>query len=162
MICSVDGCGRRTEAKGLCDKHYKRQYRHGSPLALKRREKGTGTISQGYIVRKENGEKKPEHVRIAERALGHALPAGALVHHADCNRSNNERSNLVICPSQAYHYLLHVRMRALDACGNPDWRRCHYCKTYDSQENLREREGRHHHLNCKNLYQQNYRTRVLP
>jgi hypothetical protein len=58
------------------------------------------------------------HVLRAERALGRRLPAGAIVHHAD--GSKRDDAPLVICQDQKYHALLHMRMRAKLAGGNPD------------------------------------------
>lgn len=61
-----------------------------------------------------------EHVLIAERALGHILPKGAVVHHVDHNERNNTPRNLVICQDTAYHMLLHTRERVVKAGGNPN------------------------------------------
>lgn len=83
-----------------------------------------------------NGKKNRAHVVIAEKALGHALPNGAEVHHFDGNRFNNSPQNLVICPSRAYHFLLHTRQKALNAVGNANWKRCRYCKKWDEPNNL--------------------------
>lgn len=33
LICSIPGCYKKTEAKGLCSAHYTRLRRHGDPLA---------------------------------------------------------------------------------------------------------------------------------
>jgi len=58
------------------------------------------------------GDKTQDVARfIAEQALGKPLPKGALVHHADGNALNNDPENLVICPDNAYHNLLHKRLR---------------------------------------------------
>jgi hypothetical protein len=92
-----------------------------------------------------------EHILIAERALGHYLPKGAEIHHVDENPANNERDNLVICQSVGYHKLLHQRLRALLACGNPDARKCTICKRYDRQHDIRAgRRGQAaYHNTCK-------------
>src|SRR5580765_2657984 len=83
-----------------------------------------------------------EHVVIAEQVLGKPLPRGAIVHHANGVHDDNRKSNLVICPSKAYHKLLHHRMRA-QALGLPlDWRMCGHCKQFDSPENMRARKTR--------------------
>jgi len=76
------------------------------------------------------------HRLLAETALGRPLPPGVEVHHADGDPANNSRGNLVLCEDRAYHKLLHQRRRALDASGDPEWRKCRFCKQYDAPENL--------------------------
>jgi len=79
---------------------------------LVRRANGTGCITdQGYIHIQNNWQKKMQHVLVAEKALGKSLPKGAVVHHVDEDKQNNDPRNLVICPNQAYHNLLHKRIR---------------------------------------------------
>jgi hypothetical protein len=62
---------------------------------------------------------KRVYVLIAEKALGHSQPLGALVHHVDEDRSNNKNSNLVILQSVSEHAQLHRRLRIKQAGGNP-------------------------------------------
>jgi hypothetical protein len=103
----------------------------------------------GYVI-----AAKLEHVAIAELALGRALPRGAVVHHVDHNRANNISMNLVICPSQSYHRLIHMREAALVACGHADWRMCKRCKKWDAIANLKYEKGEcHYHAACAAKHQ---------
>jgi hypothetical protein len=55
--------------------------------------------------------------------------------HFDRNKANNANSNLVICQDSAYHSLLHVRQRVIDAGGDPNTQRvcsaCEYALPFD-------------------------------
>jgi hypothetical protein len=99
--------------------------------------------AQGYVL---------EHVAVAEAALGGPLPPRAVVHHINRNREDNSRGNLVVCQDHAYHMLIHRRERALDACGNPNWRKCKHCGEYAdpaSAEVYTRPNGREaHHRTC--------------
>jgi hypothetical protein len=136
--------------------------RHGT-TDLVRRPNGTGTLSGGYKVLYVDGKRKQEHVVIAEKAIGRALAGGEVVHHVDMNGENNTPSNLVICPNDAYHALLHKRMRALDACGNANYERCGLCKQYDDPSNLENASTKGimpYHKACKSEYNRNYHRNV--
>lgn len=73
---------------------------------------------------------------VAENALGRTLPSSVQVHHVDGDKSNNKNSNLVICPNQAYHNLLHLRTDAINNGAPAYFRKCPYCKLYDDPENM--------------------------
>lgn len=92
---------------------------------------------------------------VAEKALGRKLPEGAVIHHVDEDRSNNASSNLVICPDESYHRLIHVRMRAMKACGNPDYRVCVICGKYDDPGQMQLKRnnynGSYRHPMCVSL-----------
>lgn len=77
-----------------------------------------------------------EHIIVAEKALGKFLPPSAEVHHVNEMKGDNRNNNLVICQDGAYHKALHSRMRALKACGNPNWKKCNICKQWDDPINL--------------------------
>jgi len=160
FVCTVDGCGLPHDAKGLCHSHYKRWKLHGDPLVVKAVPRGSARIDKrsGYRI----FNKTPEHRQVAEKALGHPLPPGAIIHHADEDRKNNDPSNLVVCPDNKYHRLIHQRLNSFNASGHYDWRKCPYCKRYDDPENMKkERTGyepRFVHALCRNLLQKTMRN----
>lgn len=110
----------------------------------------------------KKGRRVDQHVEIVESVIGHKLPKDAQVHHVDGNPRNNAKHNLLVCPSAAYHKLLHKRERALTACGNADWFKCIECKKWDAPENLYVYSGykpyAYHHI-CRNARQREYRWR---
>ena len=161
--CSVEGCTSTADhpVSGLCHMHYARVRRTGSATTGKRL-RGTGTVTAfGYVAIAKNGKKKQAHVLIVEALLGHALPAGAEVHHVNENKSDNTLTNLVVCPSRAYHKLLHQRQDAMTACGNPSHRKCPFCKEYGAPETMtHSKHGRHYyHAACKTAYGQSRRNK---
>ena len=112
-MCLVEGCKNSIiEAKGLCDKHYRRVLRYGR-LNLVRAENGKARTKtrNGYIRVNHNGRLIYEHIVIAEKALGRPLKRPEQVHHLNGIKSDNSPSNLVICPDQVYHKMLHRRSR---------------------------------------------------
>ena len=157
MTCSIEDCEKVAHRRGWCRLHYRRWLNHGNPMTLLRRAKGEGGFhSSGYWRFKKDGREFRAHILIAEAALGRKLKLSEIVHHVDCDRSNNKPGNLVLCPSQAYHALIHQRMRALDASGNAGFRKCKYCKNYNDPATMSEHKRKDgsdfHHRECENLY----------
>ena len=112
------------------------------------------------------GNGKRKHVVVAESALGREIPAGAIVHHIDGNGRNNTNDNLAIFPSESYHQLIHLRQRAFDACGHPEYRKCPFCKQWsDPQEmivvgDVPKRNKRYCHRKCKSEYERNRKAKA--
>lgn len=100
---------------------------------------------KGYIM---------EHILITEKINNGPLPRGAVVHHIDGNGLNNNENNLMIFQSSTEHNIYHRKERAFKICGHDDWRKCKYCKRYDSVENLHmELSGNGgYHKKCKKEY----------
>lgn len=149
--CIIEDCDGIGNRRGLCNKHRKRLRRYGDPRKTVYRPCGEGSLRvDGYWTHRIDGRPVLRHVLVAEKALGKRLPKGAQIHHVDGDRSNDANTNLVICDSVAYHRLLHIRQRALDACGHVRWRKCHICQKYDAPENLRfyEPSGLVRHIEC--------------
>ncbi len=157
--CTVVGCDKPHEARGWCAVHYQRWLHHGDPFYESRLPRGGGSVGgSGYFQR--NGVN--EHIRVAEQALGRPLPKGVQVHHVDNNRLNNAGTNLVICRDCSYHRLLHVRTKALDACGNANWRKCKFCRTYDDPIQMYGYpSGGYHHRACMNDYERQRKAKRL-
>lgn len=111
------GCGKATSiARMTCNSVGRvagqpNRFLVGHRVALKARYRSATGV---------RGSKTREHVIVAERALGKMLPSGAAVHHVNENGRDNRNCNLVICQDNAYHKLLHARMRVVKAGGNPD------------------------------------------
>lgn len=146
--CGVSGCDKKYYGKGYCQMHLRRLKRNGTTERVIAAQ-GSGSTMDGYRFVSVDGKSKRVHRLIAEEALGHPLPTGSIVHHADCDRANNIKSNLVICQDQGYHLLLHTRQRALDSCGNANYIKCWICKKYDSPENMADGNSYHRECNIK-------------
>jgi hypothetical protein len=106
---------------------------------------------QGYVS---------EHILIAEKALGKALPDGVEPHHVNEIKSDNRNENLVLCNDHKYHMLLHQRMRAYKACGHADWGKCWICKQWDSPQNLVNSRRIIYHKKCNNERSKSLYVRV--
>ncbi len=151
--CAIPGCSNRSHGHGLCLKHYGRIHRNGDPLKLVRNPMGGGGLdADGYWVTHKKGVRMPQHIQIAEKALGKQLPKDAQVHHVNEKRLDNVQSNLVICQNNAYHRLLHRRMGAIKAGMPARFRKCGYCHSYDDPLNLYLHGSSVHHRKCKTDY----------
>ena len=98
-------------------------------------QKGPGRPFTGNS-RKRIGDKLEHRVR-AEQALGKELPSSCPIHHPF-----GVDGPIVICESQEYHSLLHIRQRAYEATGNARKRKCRYCQQWDDPENMAKRPSR--------------------
>lgn len=117
-------CSRKCQGIGMSGESHPR-YNGGRVMS---KEEGYWIILAPKHPRANAGGYVPEHILRAEAALGHYLPEGAVVHHANGNKSDNRNENLVILPNLAYHILIHARMRRKQKYGDPNLKRCGRCK----------------------------------
>lgn len=152
-ICIIPDCGKPIKAKNMCNMHWKRDHIHGDPYYVNSyRKPGEGTFRNGYHLKTYNGEQRSEHVVIVESVLGRKLNGAEEVHHVNRNKADNTKSNLVVCPSRAYHMLIHQRQRAFDASGNASYRKCKFCKTYSDPSAMGIFGTSGYHYSCFNQW----------
>lgn len=125
------------------------RYLHVEGYVMVRQKRHPRANKSGYVL---------EHLLVAERALGFPVPRGVEVHHFNEIKSDNRGSNLVICQDATYHKLLHVRMGALRACGNPDARQCWLCRGWGLWlRPLDKKCNSFEHRECGNRYRREQR-----
>lgn len=118
--CNVEACGNMIVfGRGMCKRHYSLWYKHGRTHNVNRPAGSGWHHHDGYKRIYKNGRIYFEHVWLAELALGKPLPAKAVVHHMNEVKDDNYTYfNLVICPNQKYHFLLHKRAKEYELFGH--------------------------------------------
>jgi hypothetical protein len=100
-----------------------------------------------------------EHMLVAEAAMGKPLPRNALVHHVDEDPLNNANTNLVVCPGNQYHRIIHLRLEALKATGNANSLRCTYCKGWGLPPDVERDSSKSFHRKCYHAHWRAWRAR---
>lgn len=112
LTCKIDGCNKEAKAQYLCENHYIRMLKYGSPTApFRRRKNGDGSLRpDGYKIITESGNRIMEHRSLMEKALGRKLTNVEVIHHKDGNRLNNSIENLEVL-TNAVHVTMHLKKR---------------------------------------------------
>jgi hypothetical protein len=99
-----------------------------------------------------------EHIIVLEKALQRPILPSEEPHHIDKNPGNNSPGNLMVFATKGMHSSFHSRMKAFETCGHWDWRKCSFCKQYDTPSNMRKYGNSYQHKDCRRKYQlQKYR-----
>jgi hypothetical protein len=117
--CLYDGCDNKgDDTRGYCGKHAQRIRRYGDPSYVTSDEERVKRQRESFL--KNKSENKPttyskyygkhEHRVIAENMIGRELLSDEVVHHIDCNKHNNDESNLMVM-KRTEHSRLHAQMR---------------------------------------------------
>lgn len=164
------GCGLQTKISNHTDK--RKGSIKGEPRRFIKGHNGRGfrgrkwnggktTNNRGYILIQQPNHPRatpkgyvPEHILIVEKAMGKLLSSKHKVHHFDENTANNANINLIVCEDQKYHFLLHRRKRALEACGHANYQKCDYCGQWDDPKKFEMNKAGNNarHPECRRRY----------
>jgi len=123
------GCGLKTNNRFISGHNSRSKSHRGLKAGKTINSQGYPLIYQPQHPKASKWGYVKEHICIAEKALGKRLPDKAVVHH-------HNPVQLVICQDQAYHMIIHRRRRALEACGNANYRKCPFCQKWDDPQNM--------------------------
>lgn len=170
------GCGHKAPLIPYTQK--KRGWKKGEPFAFisghnKKRHRnfdlsdsGKFKSQYGYIYTKNPDHPRAgkrgyvlEHILVAEQTVGRQLKDGEVVHHKNGLRDDNRPENLMVCESTKEHHRQHLMERALRECGNPNWRKCQFCKNYDDPSiMIFNSRSSMCHKSCRDIYWRAYRA----
>lgn len=161
------GCGYKTNIAKTTDHRKKikrgepRKYINGHTARRNTQMNAGETInSHGYIIEWNPGHHRCQgktgyvlkHILVLERVLGRKLENAEASHHIDGNKLNNDPENLMVFATGAMHIAFHRRQKALESCGNYEWRQCVYCHQWDDPTNMAKSGRGVFHRECKNRY----------
>lgn len=118
MECYIENCGQPVLVKKykLCENHYRRMLRNGSPTIHINQPHGCARTRRvdGYIYITVEGKQVMEHRHFIEQSLKRQLLPTEIVHHKDGDRANNALSNLELLDKRAHDKLHGHERTSLD------------------------------------------------
>ncbi len=118
--------------------------------------------NEGYVMVENPGHPRAyhgyvfEHILVLEKVLGRPILPSESGHHIDQDKRNNSPDNLMLFKTKGMHISFHYRLRAFEASGHWDWRKCCFCHQYDDPANLicvGPKKDKSYHRKCENSYQ---------
>jgi hypothetical protein len=102
-----------------------------------------------------------EHIIVIEEFLGYILPLKYRIHHKDGNKLNNDICNLIVCPNESIHRIIHTNEKSLREYGDAKGRKCCICHKYDMPNNMNHnvKSRNYIHRDCKIKYDKELNTR---
>ncbi|KKN70066.1 hypothetical protein LCGC14_0435130 [marine sediment metagenome] len=111
MKCKMNKCNNLATRRKLCEKHYMRWHRWGSPNITHRASTGSGYICKvyGYKIITINGHQVREHRYLMEQHLGRPLTDSEETHHINGNKIDNRIKNMKILTKSKHTSLHHTK-----------------------------------------------------
>jgi hypothetical protein len=92
--CRLEGCPRRSSARGWCNLHYERWRRTGDPGRIEAHEYAGHINRNGYVEIRVGRRTVFQHRFVMEQQLGRPLHRWENVHHRNGRRADNRPENL--------------------------------------------------------------------
>ena len=102
-----------------------------------------------------------------EKVLNRPILSSEAIHHINGDKTDNSVGNLMVFKTHGMHRSYHERLKAYDASGHYDWRKCPICHKFDDPQNMTVRsvkgvpnKAKAYHKKCASAYECNRKMRA--